>query len=129
MCESPQGEMVIACIGMGENSLGESLCFHRPLHAFFLSSFQLVSGLYASLSLLCHPSANLIPLPPSPSVHPSLCSSYSPSLHPSLSFFHLHTLLLMKADFSVLGLTGVSFSRQPVTPPAPAPSTRSNGSS
>lgn len=99
---------------------GESLCFHCPPPCF-LSSFQLVSGLYASLSLLCHPSANLIPLPPSPSVHPSLCSSVF-SIPPSVSsFFPLANLLLMHADFSVLGLTGVSFSRQPVTPPPPQP--------
>ena len=87
MCESPQGEVVIARIGMGENSLGRVFVFSLPPPCF-LSSFQLVSGLYAPLSLLCLPSANLIPLPPSPqSIHP--CAHlYSPSLHPSLPSFH-----------------------------------------
>ena len=85
---------------------------------FFPTCLWVVYILFLAMSPICKPDS-FAPFPISPSILVLICILH-PSLHPSVSFFFpLANLLLRHADFSVLGPTGVSFSRQPMTPAPP----------
>ena len=137
MCESPQGEVVIAPIGMGENSRGRVFVFITPsvLSFFFPVCLWVVCSLSLAMSPICKPDSFAL-FPISPFILTLIYILHHP-IHLSLPSFHSLTCCWCMLIFLFL-FQGSQWPHPPCpptptpplpTPLPPAPSTRSNSSS